>query len=142
MPQSCPWYNTRMKTALRKLAATALASFIFLAPLAAGAAPFDKALVPCNGADCSICDLATLAQNILNAAIYISVFVTAGLFAWAGALYLTSAGNPAQAGKAKGVFFNVGIGFVIILSAWLIVDTIMKTLTPGGGKFGPWNQIC
>lgn len=131
-----------MKTALRKLAATALSTFIFFAPLAVGAAPFDNAIVPCNGADCSICDLATLAQNILNAAIYISVFVTAGLFAWAGGLYLTSAGNPAQAGKAKGIFVNVAIGFCWILAAWLLVDTIMKTLTPGGGKFGPWNQIC
>jgi hypothetical protein len=131
-----------MRTRLRTLAATTLATLFMLAPYAVGAAPFDKPLVPCNGADCSICDLATLAQNILNAAIYMAVFLAAGLFAWAGGLYLTSAGNPTQAGKAKGVFVNVALGLIFILGSWLLVDIIMKTLTPGGGKFGPWNQIC
>src|SRR3989344_5387860 len=41
----------------------------------------------------SICDIATVAQNILNTGIYIAVFLSAVLFAWAGWLYLTSVGN-------------------------------------------------
>lgn len=127
---------------MRTLAATTLATLFMLAPYAVGAAPFDKPIVPCNGADCSLCDLATLAQNILNTAIYLAVFLSAGLFAWAGWQYLTAQGNSGKAGAARQTFWNVGVGLVIILAAWLIVDTIMKTLTPNGGKFGPWNQIC
>jgi len=34
---------------------------------------------------------------------------------------------------------NAVIGICIVLSAWLIVDFVMKTLY--GGQFGPWNTI-
>src|SRR3989344_2352923 len=88
----------------------------------------------------SICDIATVAQNVLNTGIYIAVFLSAVLFAWAGWLYLTSVGNSGGISKAKEVFVNVAIGLVIILAGWLVVDTLMKTLA--GGKFGTWNKVC
>ncbi|PIR83690.1 hypothetical protein COU18_03360 [Candidatus Kaiserbacteria bacterium CG10_big_fil_rev_8_21_14_0_10_51_14] len=96
-------------------------------------------IVPCNGADCNVCDLATLANNILNTAIYIAVFLSAVLFAWAGWLYLTSGGSG-ELSRAKGIFTNVAIGLVIVLIGWLVVDTLMRTLT--GAEYGPWNDIC
>lgn len=88
----------------------------------------------------SICNLGQLAQNILNDGIYIAVFLSAILFAWAGWKYLTHVANPGEIQRAQEIFFNVVVGLVIIVAAWLIVDTLMKTLT--GGKFGPWNKIC
>ena len=104
------------------------------------------ALVPetCNvdGGCQSICDLAQLVQNILNDAVILSTFMAAILFAWAGARMLMAAGNPKQIGKAKKTFSAVFIGFVMILTAWLIVDTIMKTFTDQSSNFGPWNKIC
>jgi TRAP-type C4-dicarboxylate transport system permease small subunit len=96
-------------------------------------------IVPCNGIDCNVCDLVTVAQNILNTAIFISVFLAAFLFAWAGWLYLTSqAGNSIQ--RAKEVFFNVAVGLVIILAGWLVIDVLMRTLV--GTDILPWNKIC
>ena len=89
----------------------------------------------------SICDLALLAQNILNDGIFISVFLCAALFAWAGWKLMTAGGNIGEIKKAKSVFSSVFIGLIIILAAWLIVDTLMSTLlgkTPGI----PWNKIC
>ena len=97
-------------------------------------------IVPCNGVDCTVCDIATLAQNILNTGIFIAVFLSAVLFAWAGAKYLVNAANPGQVTQAKAIFANVLIGLLIILSGWLIVDTLMKVLT--NGSFGPWNKVC
>ena len=116
----------------------------FVAPSLVLAASLPGQIVPqsCNGTGgCqSICDIATVAQNVLNTGIYIAVFLSAVLFAWAGLKYLTNAANPGEVSRAKEIFFNVAVGLVIILAGWLVVDTLMKTLM--GGTFGPWNKIC
>ncbi|HEY4516618.1 MAG TPA: hypothetical protein VJG64_01600 [Candidatus Paceibacterota bacterium] len=87
-----------------------------------------------------VCAIAELAQNILNAAIVLAVFLSAALFAWAGLKMLVSPASPAQQGQAKTLFFNVLVGFLIILAAWLIIDTVMHVML--GSSFGPWNKIC
>ena len=89
----------------------------------------------------SVCQLAEVAQNILNTGIYIAVFLSAVLFAWAGFKYLTNvAGN--EVSKAKEIFMNVAIGLIILLGGWLVIDTVMKTLVNQGSAFGPWNKVC
>jgi len=127
--------------------AVLLTIVFFVAPsIALAAAALPGQIVPekCNtqiGGCESICDLATVAQNVLNTGIYIAVFLSAALFAWAGWLYLTSvAGN--EISRAKEIFVNVAVGLVIILAGWLVVDTLMRTLVGNGGSFGPWNKIC
>jgi hypothetical protein len=49
-------------------------------------------------------------------------------FSYAGFLYLTSQGNPGQISKAHGIFKTTAIGFLIVLSAWLIVYAITGSL--------------
>ena len=116
---------------------------VFTVPsIALGQNVFDKPLVPCGGVDCNVCDLALLAQNILNAGIYIAIFLSAILFAWAGWKYVTAGGNPGKATDARKIFTNVVIGLVIIIAGWLVVDTVMKTLVNEEATFGPWNRIC
>jgi len=97
-------------------------------------------LVPCNGPECNFCHLAQLGQNIINLTIFLAVFLSAALFAWAGWNYLTNFGDTSKVSKAHGIFVNVAVGFIIVLAAWLIVDTLMKVML--GGSFGPWNEVC
>ena len=117
----------------------------FLTPAAIALLPFIASaqlpdrLVPCDGLDCTVCSLAALAQNLLNAGIFMAVFISALLFAYAGWLYLTDAAISGQQ-KAKGMFLNVVVGLVLILGAWLVVDTLMKVML--GGSYMPWNSIC
>lgn len=99
-------------------------------------------IVPCDGINCTVCDVATVAQNVLNTGIYVAVFLSAILFAWAGWLYLTNVANPGQMEKAKTIFIDVIIGLVIILVAWIVIDTLMRTLVNPEAQFGPWNEIC
>lgn len=103
-------------------------------------------IVPCTGAlgdnPCDLCDIAQLAQNVLNGGIYVAVFLSAILFAYAGVMYLTAGGEPGKASEAKKIFWNVGAGLLLILAAWLIVDLIMGVMTNRDALFGPWNQIC
>ncbi len=122
------------------------AIIFFIAPslaLAANSLPGQIVPSECNevGGCKSICDLATVAQNVLNTGIYVAVFLSAVLFAWAGWLYLTSVAGG-EISRAREIFVNVAIGLVIILAGWLVVDTLMRTLVGNGGSFGPWNKIC
>lgn len=87
---------------------------------------------------CGLCDLVTLANNAINLGIFLAVFFAACLFAYAGWLYMTARGESGQIKQAHGIFADVAIGFVIILAAWLVVDTLMHILT---GK-SDWSQIC
>lgn len=98
-----------------------------------------RRIVPCDGVDCTVCDLATLAQNIINAGVFIFVFFSALMFAYAGFLKLTNEAVGKQA-EANTIFTNVALGLIVLLSAWLVVDTLMKSVL--GGDFGPWNDIC
>lgn len=91
---------------------------------------------------CGICDIAQLAQNTINAGIYIAIFLSAILFAYAGWKYITAGGDPGKAGDAKKIFWTVGVGLVLILAAWLIVDLIMKMLVNENALVGPWNEVC
>jgi len=92
--------------------------------------------------NCGVCDIAQLAQNTINAGIYIAVFLSAILFAWAGWKYITAGGDATKAGDAKNIFWTVGVGLILILAAWLIVDLIMKMLVSENALLGPWNEVC
>src|SRR3989338_10140264 len=97
-------------------------------------------IVPCDGVSCTLRDVATLAQNVLNTGIFVAVFLSAALFTWAGIKYVTASGDAGKVGDAKLIFWNVTLGLVIILAGWIVVDTLMKTLVRG--DFGPWNSVC
>src|SRR3990167_57646 len=99
MPYFSACYNIFMVRRQVVRVAVLLAIVFFIAPsIALAASPLPGQIVPeqCNqvGGCQSVCDIATVAQNVLNTGIYIAVFLSAVLFAWAGWLYLTSvAGN-------------------------------------------------
>jgi ABC-type nickel/cobalt efflux system permease component RcnA len=61
------------------------------------------------------------------------------MFAYAGFLKLTNEAIGKQA-EANTIFQNVALGLIVLLAAWLVVDTLMKSVL--GGDFGPWNDIC
>ena len=111
---------------------------IAIAPSIALGASMPAKIVPCTGVNCTVCNIAELAQNVLNTGIFIAVFLSAVLFAWAGFKYLSAAGSDGQVKEARGIFLNVLIGLLIILAAWLVVDALMATMT--GSHL--WNKIC
>lgn len=134
---------------IRRATAFLFVTFLIIAtPVSTFAQGGFKQIVPsnCSGAgaaeNCGFCDLAELAQNVLNDAVYLAVFFSAILFAWAGFKMLTNNGNMHQISEARQIFTDVAIGLVIILAGWLVVDTLMRILV--GGQIGsfPWNKIC
>lgn len=97
----------------------------------------ETGLVPCNGDDCNFSHLIALVGNVTNFLLFkISIPLATVLFLWAGFLLITAGGSEAKAAQAKGIFMNVGIGFIIALGAWLIVNVLVgvfvKTEYSGG----------
>jgi type III secretory pathway component EscT len=110
--------------------------FILVTPLIVNAQ-----IIPCGGhildpntgailKEQPACDFNFLLQmvnNIIKWMVMISAPVAAGIFAWAGFLYMTT-GISDQKNKAKSMIVKVFIGFVVILAAWLIVSTVIDAL--------------
>jgi hypothetical protein len=101
-------------------------------------------IVTCGfgGVMCTACDFFGLISNAMKWLVTIITLVITLVVVWAGIRIATSAGNASTVSEAKHMFTNAIIGFVILLCAWLIIDTVMKMTRFGeGSDFGPWNTI-
>ncbi len=95
-----------------------------------------------EGAPLSFGAVMQIAQNLLGVAIAFGVLIFVIIMAWAGFLLITSPINPEAKSTARKMLGNAAIGLLITLSAWLIVDFVMKTLyNPNKAGLGPWNSI-
>jgi len=79
-------------------------------------------LIPCAGPDCHFSDMLVFANTVIGWLLRIAIPVTAALFSYAGFLYLTSGGNPGKKSAANKVFQSVFWGFIMALSAWILVN--------------------
>ena len=94
------------------------------------------------GAPLGFAGVLQLIQNVMNAAISFGVVISVLVIAFAGILGILTPTNPENHSQAKKVLTNAVIGLLIILSAWLIVDFVMKMLyNPDAPGLGPWNKI-
>lgn len=82
-----------------------------------------------------------LAQNAMNAAISFGVIIFVLIIAYAGILWILTPTNPEAHSQARNILTNAVFGFLILLSAWLIVDFVMKLVYNSNSAFGPWNEI-
>ena len=95
-----------------------------------------------NSTSCQACNLAQLVQNLINFAIGLSIPIAVVLFAWAGALYFTSGANPEHVNDAKKILNNALIGFLIAITGWLVINTLLHALLDAGPiKQGSWFTI-
>jgi hypothetical protein len=82
-----------------------------------------------NATGCNFCYLAKLIQAVVNFLIMVTIPISVGMFAWAGILFFTSAGNPKRISRARSIFSAVFWGFVIALSGWLLVQVVLQAIT-------------
>lgn len=107
-------------------------------PVFAQSDPFkDQGLIPCGNEvneagqlvnPCGFDDFIALVNNVVKFLIWVSIPIAVIAFTYAGFLMLTSGGNPGQIDRAKGIFKNVAIGLIFVISAWLIVYLIVSSL--------------
>lgn len=101
--------------------------------------------VTCSGPDCSLCHLVGMANVIIVWLFGILFVVFAVLMAVAGFGLVTSGGSPAALEAAKSKFQNGIVGIIIVMAAWLIVDTLLRGVLAGGtgeiSGYGPWAEV-
>lgn len=98
----------------------------------------------CSQPVCDQCQLFHLLRHLIDLAlIWVTPIVGTFLFVIAGVYMLISAGNPALVATGKKIFKDTIIGIIIVLLAWVIVNTLIKSLadTSRVGSGGNWFQV-
>ncbi len=114
-----------LKSSAAHIAVAVGATSLLALPALAAAA----GLVPCDGVNCKFTDLVELGQKIINFLIFkVAAPLAAISFAVAGIMMLSAHGNEEQVRRARSIFWYVFVGFIIALSAWLIVKLIVNVL--------------
>jgi hypothetical protein len=120
-------------------------AFLFIVPIVSLAQ-----IVPCDGVNCQTCDFVKLGNNLVTWLIGAMVSICAIAIVVGGLRMVTAGGDTGALESAKGLIKNAVIGFIILLAAWLIIDTILKVLLQGSANgtdaaqiegYGPWNGI-
>lgn len=62
------------------------------------------------------------------------------MFAWGGMQMVVSRGEASGISHGREMMWNALVGFVILLTSWLIVDTFLKMFM-SGASYGVWNEI-
>lgn len=101
-------------------------NLIILLPLLVSGETADTGLIGCSGPDCNINHLFGTLQNLIAKALQIGIGFVAIIFAYAGWTYMTANGDSAKIKQANGMFTKAAIGFVIALSAFLIVKLLLE----------------
>jgi len=98
-------------------------------------------LLQCTGTDCSLCNVVHLGNGLIKWLIGFLCLLFAVLIAWAGFELVTSGGNQRALDSAKDKLTSAIIGLIIVLAAWLIVDTIMRGLIGTEGREGQVQNV-
>ncbi|MCX6719388.1 MAG: hypothetical protein NTZ38_03385 [Candidatus Taylorbacteria bacterium] len=134
---------------VRSLSLVTLFLMILIAPLSVHASldPFSKdfKLSVCDGptlpanyvgkpnnyVPCDFNGAMKQAQALIDAMIIIGVLFSIASFSYAGLLYIS--GQPGRITQANVIFQKVGIGFIIMISAWFIVYQLIDWLVGNPG---------
>lgn len=102
-----------------------LVSMIPLVGLAKG----PGGLIPCDGVNCTLEDVFTLINTLITFAItrlFFPIFIV--LILYVGWSYLSAQGNATKVAKVKTMAWNLFLGILLVLGAWLIVRTAILAI--------------
>lgn len=86
---------------------------------------------------CHFNDLITLTHNIITDLVIVSTLMAVIIAVVIGFRLITSQGNPSALSFAKNAALNLLKGYIVILVAWLIINTLITTLfNPGFSILG------
>ena len=77
-----------------------------------------------------------MGNNIINFLLYyLAAPIAVLMFMWAGFIFIFHSDNPGEISKAKGIFRNVVVGFVLALAAFLVIKLILLGLQVDTGLY-------
>lgn len=100
-------------------------------------------LVQCSGPDCNFCTAIVTINNVVEFVMKLAVILATIALAIIGFKMVASQGNPAAKQQAKNLLINFFIGLLLVLTAWMLVDSLLKVLLSKDVQveYGPWNEI-
>ncbi len=116
-----------MHTVLRRVSLGA----ILLAPIAVSAADTLQPIVPQETCPLGYGAVFSIVQKIMSDSVIVAGMLAVILIAYAGFLFVTNPASPSNLDKGKKVLTDTLIGFVIVVAAWLIVNSIISVVTTG-----------
>ncbi|MDP3901647.1 MAG: pilin [bacterium] len=78
---------------------------------------------------CPTDDISACIQSIYNFSVYIGGFLAMAAIVWGAIEWTTSAGNPSKLSEAKDRITSAVYGMILLLAAYLILNTINPQLT-------------
>ncbi len=97
-------------------------------------------LVPCQGADCTLCDFLKFLQNLITYFTELIFALAGGFIVWGAVEIMTSGGSEERVKEGKNRVTIAITGIAIALAAWLFIGTVFQLLTNSSSKI-PWNEI-
>ncbi|MBU3925660.1 hypothetical protein KJ763_00625 [Patescibacteria group bacterium] len=98
-------------------------------------------IVPCNGIDCTVCDLAAGIKKVIDVLLKDIAFpLTVIVFLYGGFMLIISRGSENNLNKGRKALWSAFWGILIAFGAWLIIDLILGNLI-APGYIPMWNQF-
>lgn len=110
-------------------ASISAAVFLGAATIASAKGPGGALGIPCDGANCTLEDVFTLINKLIEFAItrlFFPIFIVAILYV--GYTYLTAGGDPKKVASVKKMAWHILLGILLVLGAWLIVKTTLDVI--------------
>ena len=112
-----------------------------------GADPVEPAgLVPCGDSDtgeslCQTCDIYRLVENVFGWIFGLAAVVAAIIIVVGGMRMVTSAGNQMAKADARKWIGSAVVGFVLIMSAWILVELLIGVLYGSDEPGSIWEPL-
>lgn len=100
----------------------------------------DPAL-PAGPGSCDLCALFETIQNVVNFLIGLAFSITNIMLVYGGIRMYFSGDNPGNRKTATNIVINAVIGLVIVLTSWVIINTIITFLAKPGSPPTFWTQL-
>ncbi len=110
----------------------------------------NAALVPCGlsagtaaeRAPCTVCDIFKLISNVINFFFFtFTPSVATLLYLWAGFWILLGGTDPGKVTTGRTIMKNTTYGLLIIFSAWMITNTVLKSIAGDQLFAQDWNKV-
>lgn len=86
--------------------------------------------------ECGYSDLISLAIIVINNLVVLSTYIVVVSLIFVGFKLMTSQGSSTALKDAKSAGTRIVIGYLIILSAWIVIYTITNLMDPGYSILG------
>ena len=91
---------------------------------------------------CTLCHILVLIKRIIDFATGIIAFPILVLMIIVGGItWITAGGSESRISRGKEIIRTAVIAIIILLAAWLIIDTVIVFLTPAGALWQNWSTI-